>query len=60
MKVYLCGPIAGCTDEECMDWRENAKTILHNANISTLDPMRRDYRGTKDIVSANELKGWFM
>lgn len=40
--VYLCGPINGCTDEECKDWREWVKA---NYNGPTLDPMRRDYRG---------------
>jgi nucleoside 2-deoxyribosyltransferase len=44
MKVYLCGPINGCTDEECKDWREAVKARLPN----TLDPMRRDYRGVED------------
>jgi hypothetical protein len=43
--VYLCGPINGCTDEECNDWRTAAKTAL---STSTLDPMRRDYRGRED------------
>lgn len=23
-KVYLCGPINGCTDSECKDWRAEA------------------------------------
>jgi nucleoside 2-deoxyribosyltransferase len=40
-KVYLCGPINGCTDAEAKDWREYVKTMLPD----TLDPMRRDYRG---------------
>lgn len=44
MKVYLCGPINGCTDEECKDWREYVKTQLPD----TIDPMRRDYRGRED------------
>ena len=44
MKVYLCGPINGCTDEECKDWREAVKARLPD----TLDPMRRDYRGVED------------
>ncbi len=44
MKVYLCGPIFGCTDEECKDWREAAKKVLPD----TLDPMRKDYRGRTD------------
>ncbi len=43
--VYLCGPINGCTDEECNNWRELAKASL---KCDTLDPMRRDYRGRED------------
>jgi nucleoside 2-deoxyribosyltransferase len=39
--VYLCGPINGCTDAECKDWRAYAKAQL----AVTLDPMARDYRG---------------
>ncbi len=50
MKVYLCGPINGCTDEECRDWREMAKLHLPD----TLDPMRRDYRG-KEQDSVREI-----
>ena len=42
LTVYLCGPINGCTDEECRDWREHVKA---NYPGPTLDPMRRDYRG---------------
>ena len=40
--VYLGGPINGCTDEECKDWRAYAKSIL---TAGCLDPMDRDYRG---------------
>jgi nucleoside 2-deoxyribosyltransferase len=55
MKAYLCGPINGCTDEECKDWREAAKLCLPD----TLDPMRRDYRGResqsyKEIVEGDK------
>jgi nucleoside 2-deoxyribosyltransferase len=39
--VYLCGPINGCADAECKDWREYCKVQLPR----TLDPMARDYRG---------------
>lgn len=46
MKVYLCGPIMGCTDSECNDWRKEVKTALPN----TLDPMDRDYRGREDVA----------
>lgn len=41
MKVYLCGPINGCTDEECKDWRKAVKKTFPAA----IDPMKRDYRG---------------
>ena len=58
MKVYLCGPINGCTDAECMDWRAFAKEHL----ADTLDPMVRDYRGrelepgiAKEIVENDKL-----
>lgn len=40
-RTYLCGPINGCTDEECKDWRQYVAGILPD----TCDPMVRDYRG---------------
>ena len=49
--IYLCGPINGCTDEECKDWRELIKSKWSG---KTLDPMRRDYRGKED-ESVNEI-----
>lgn len=42
MIVYLAGPINGCSDAECNNWRDYAKK---NLRCETLDPMRRDYRG---------------
>jgi nucleoside 2-deoxyribosyltransferase len=55
--IYLCGPINGCTDEECKDWREYVKGLWSGP---TLDPMRRDYRGiedqaVKDIVEFDKI-----
>lgn len=55
MKVYLAGPIAGCNDSECKDWRDYVKTKFRE----TLDPMRRDYRGKEgnnyiDIVEKDK------
>lgn len=47
MIVYLCGPIEGCSDYECKDWREAAKKALPD----TLDPMRRDFRNRIDDCS---------
>lgn len=43
MKIYLIGPINGCTDAEANDWRTLMKELLPGYNF--LDPMRRDYRG---------------
>ncbi len=42
MIAYLAGPIAGCTDAEARDWREEAKRRL--LGFECLDPMRRDFR----------------
>lgn len=41
--IYLCGPINGRSDDDCRNWREEAKALL--APLPTLDPMRRDFRG---------------
>jgi nucleoside 2-deoxyribosyltransferase len=45
MRVYLGGPINGCTDEEANGWREQVKPILERHGIGWVDPMDRDYRG---------------
>lgn len=47
MLVYLCGPINGCGDDECKDWREHVKNLLGD---HCLDPMRRDYRGKEQVA----------
>ncbi len=44
MKIYLCGPIADCTDAECKDWREEVKKLWPD---ECSDPMDRDYRNVK-------------
>ena len=44
-RVYLGGPINGCTDEEASGWRTEAKAVLEAAGFLTVDPMDRDYRG---------------
>lgn len=49
--AYLCGPINGCTDEECNNWRSLFKSLWSG---ETLDPMRRDYRG-KEAESYREI-----
>lgn len=44
-KVYLGGPINGCTDEEASGWRDAVAAELEAAGIEVVDPMVRDYRG---------------
>jgi hypothetical protein len=43
-RVYLAGPINGCTDEEAKGWRERIKAALAG-EVAFDDPMDRDYRG---------------
>src|SRR5512135_812368 len=43
MVVYLAGPIDGCSQEECSDWREKMKQEL--PDVEFLDPMRRQFEG---------------
>ena len=40
--IYLCGPINGCSDEECKDWRAY---VAQRYSGICVDPMVRDYRG---------------
>lgn len=51
-KIYLCGPINGRTDAECIDWREEVKRLWRG---ETLDPMRRDYRGREQMLGIAKL-----
>lgn len=58
--IYLAGPILGCADTECRDWREAARLHLATLHVDTLDPMRRDYRDrqyttelSREIVEAD-------
>jgi nucleoside 2-deoxyribosyltransferase len=41
VRVYLCGPINGRSDDDAKGWREYAKQHLSD----TVDPMSRDCRG---------------
>ena len=45
LKIYLAGPINACTDDECNQWRNDAKNKL-SEKYDILDPMVRDYRNT--------------
>ena len=42
--IYLAGPIAGCTDDQCKAWREQVKEQLGDKFVM-FDPFKRDYRG---------------
>lgn len=45
MKIYLCGPINGRSDEECKGWRAVATQAFTACGHEVIDPMARDYRG---------------
>lgn len=48
--IYLAGAIADRSDEDCIDWREEAKKLWPGA---CRNPMDRDYRGammTSEVV----------
>lgn len=44
-RIYLGGPINGCTDDEAHGWRESVKQVLAESGHEWVDPMDRDYRG---------------
>lgn len=46
MRIYLAGPITGCSDSEMSDWREEMKGRM--PNVTFVDPSVRDYRGNED------------
>ncbi len=50
--IYLCGPIQGRPDSECVDWRQRAVTLL--APLQVLDPIRRDYRNVPTTKAASD------
>ena len=39
--VYLCGPINGCTDSECRDWREYVKDRWEGSTLVVADAAAR-------------------
>lgn len=46
MKVYLAGPIAGMSDDEAGQWRNDSAIMLNPMGIETIDPFKlRDFRG---------------
>jgi hypothetical protein len=48
--VYLCGPIHGCSDEECQGWRSKAEAALPNC----VNPILWDFRG-KEAEHVSEI-----
>jgi nucleoside 2-deoxyribosyltransferase len=54
-RIYLAGPINGCTDGEAKDWRNWMKDVSRSniaapsAHVEFIDPMRRDYRGVEAV-----------
>lgn len=59
MRIYLCGPINGCTDDEAISWRERFKEsslddALYPQDVVWVDPMKRDYRG-KELTDYREI-----
>jgi len=59
MKIYLAGPINGCSDNEAMTWRDwfsdniNCEHVDCNY-IRYINPMKRDYRG-KELSHYREI-----
>jgi nucleoside 2-deoxyribosyltransferase len=47
VKVYLGGPIFGCTDEQTFGWRKEARRRIEDAGHEWLDPTEWDYRGSE-------------
>ena len=51
MRIYLAGPISGCSFDECVDWRDHFKTLIPKS-IQCLSPMRgKDFLKAKGIIN---------
>ena len=44
MRVYLGGPMTGCSYAVASEWRDEAKFWLNRHGITVLNPMDRDFR----------------
>lgn len=49
--IYLCGPIQGRSDDECVVWRKEFQKKWAKLGYDVLDPMRRDYRNIEHLES---------
>lgn len=53
-KVYLAGPISGCTYAECTDWRDNVREKLAEFGIDGFSPMRnKEFLREVGIIDGN-------
>lgn len=53
MKIYLAGPISGCTFEGCTDWRGDFAELIPRS-IQCLSPMRgKNFLKKKGIISGS-------
>jgi nucleoside 2-deoxyribosyltransferase len=55
LKVYLAGPINGCTDDECKAWRLDARRMLEPIH-AVIDPMDFDCRGREGDMADDIVK----
>lgn len=55
-RVYLAGPISGCTFADCTDWRKNVKLALDSPSTVALSPMRaKEFWCDKQIVDNTDI-----
>ena len=52
-KVYLAGPMEGCSDDEMLVWRK-AATLSLNEGIKAISPVRIDSTFTTAIITQNQ------
>lgn len=53
MRIYLAGPVYGCSDSEAHAWRDIVRADHLGRTNELVDPMVRDYRGVElDNVEA--------
>ena len=53
VKVYLAGPMEGCSDDEMLVWRR-AATLSFNEGIKAISPVRIDSKFTTAIITQNQ------
>ena len=53
VKVYLAGPIEGCSDDEMVVWRK-AATMSFDDGIRAISPVRMDSNFTTAIITQNQ------